>query len=74
MEKFFEMYIFSATTNFTENIDISPKILALYNIFQVKKGLNHISPDFLEVNEMKSGNLIFKTSDLKTDFNIKGKI
>lgn len=42
-----------------------PKSLASYNVFQIEKGLNHISKDYIEVNEMRSGDLMIKTPNLK---------
>ncbi|XP_065355476.1 uncharacterized protein LOC135949950 [Calliphora vicina] len=44
---------------------IQAKTLASYNVFQIEKGLNHISKDYLEVNEMRSGDLMIKTPNLK---------
>ena len=42
-----------------------PKALSSYNVFQIEKGLNYISKDYLEVNEMRSGDLMIKTPNLK---------
>ncbi|XP_017476052.1 PREDICTED: uncharacterized protein LOC108366233, partial [Rhagoletis zephyria] len=39
--------------------------LASYNVFQIEKGLKHISTDYTEVTELKSGDLLIKVSNLK---------
>lgn len=54
-------YLVATTISFKEN-EI-PRSLASYNVFQVEKGLNHISTDRLEVNEMKSGDLLIKVAN-----------
>lgn len=48
------------------NKDTEVRSLASHNVFQVEKGLDHISCDRLEVKEMKSGDLLIKVPDNKT--------
>ncbi|XP_017476144.1 PREDICTED: uncharacterized protein LOC108366308, partial [Rhagoletis zephyria] len=39
--------------------------LSSYNVFQIEKGLKHISTEYTEVTELKSGDLLIKTRNLK---------
>lgn len=43
-----------------------PAKLSSHNTFQLGRGLKHISPDFTEVKDLQSGDLMVKTKDLKS--------
>lgn len=57
-------YIVASTRPTKEDEEVLP--LASYNVFQVERGLNYISTCRLEVNEMRSGDLLIKVPDNKT--------
>lgn len=40
--------------------------LAAHNVFQIGRGIDHISPNYLDISEMKSGDLLIKVADKKT--------
>lgn len=41
------------------------KSVGSYNIFEIRRSLDHISKDYSEVIELKSGDLLIKANDLK---------
>ena len=48
----------------TANNGINGNPLSSYNVFQIEKGLRHISTDYTEVKELRSGDLLIKTLNL----------
>lgn len=57
-------YLVASALAQSENSETKP--LASYNVFQIEKGLNIISRDYLDVTEMRSGDLMIKTADMKS--------
>lgn len=47
------------------NKELTSKPISAYNVFQIEKGLNFISKEYTDVVELKSGDLLIKTKNLK---------
>ncbi|KAI8124675.1 hypothetical protein CVS40_4999 [Lucilia cuprina] len=57
-------YLVASALAQSDNSETKP--LAAYNVFQIEKGLNFISRDYLDITEMRSGDLMIKTADMKS--------
>lgn len=57
---------FLVATALPESANSEPKPLASYNVFQIGKGLDYISTDYIDVTEMRNGDLMIKTKDLNS--------
>lgn len=58
-------YLIASTISLKPDVEVAP--LASYNVFQVEKGLDHICKNRLEVTEMRSGGLLIKVPDRKSE-------
>lgn len=56
-------YLVASAIKISESVEVKP--LSAYNVFQIEKGLNFITRDYLDVTEMRSGDLMIKASNLK---------
>lgn len=60
----YPQFLVASTRTQKEGTECLP--LSSYNVFRVEKGLNFISRNRLEVNEMRNGDLLIKVADGKT--------
>ena len=57
-------YLIASSLPQSDSIETKP--LSSYNVFQMEKGLNYISRDYLDITEMRSGDLMIKTTNMKS--------